>query len=154
MPDFKRGDVHDMAIKTAESQALKRCATNLGDQFGLSLYRNGSADPVVTVTLVGHAEPENVGDGKPAVDEQLPDVVPDQEEHGEPTDRTPPPPTFDELLLDGEHATSTDALNALARRAVAVHAAGHLTEQQLEVLKGVVKARRADLAPSPNGDQS
>jgi hypothetical protein len=65
----------------------------------------------------------------------------------------PPPPTFDELLLDGEHATSTDALNALARRAVAVHAAGHLTEQQLEVLKGVVKARRADLAPSQAGDQ-
>jgi hypothetical protein len=65
----------------------------------------------------------------------------------------PPPPTFDELLLDGEHAGTTDALNALARRAVAVHAAGHLTEQQLEVLKGVVKARRADLAPSQSGDQ-
>ncbi len=31
-------DAHDMAIKTAESQALKRCAINLGDQFGLSLY--------------------------------------------------------------------------------------------------------------------
>lgn len=29
---------HDMAIKTAESQALKRAAMNLGDQFGLSLY--------------------------------------------------------------------------------------------------------------------
>jgi hypothetical protein len=32
------GDAHDMAIKTAESDALKRCAMNLGDQFGLSLY--------------------------------------------------------------------------------------------------------------------
>lgn len=38
MPDFKRGDGHDMAIKTAESQALKRAAINLGTQFGLSLY--------------------------------------------------------------------------------------------------------------------
>jgi recombination DNA repair RAD52 pathway protein len=37
-----RGDAHDMAIKTAESQAFKRCAVNLGDQFGLSLYNNGS----------------------------------------------------------------------------------------------------------------
>lgn len=27
---------------TAESQAFKRCAVNLGDQFGLSLYNNGS----------------------------------------------------------------------------------------------------------------
>ncbi|MFK8851280.1 Rad52/Rad22 family DNA repair protein [Streptomyces sp. Ac-502] len=43
----KLGDAHDMAMKTALSQALKRCATNLGDQFGLSLYNNGSKDPVV-----------------------------------------------------------------------------------------------------------
>ena len=31
------GDAHDLAMKTALSQALKRCAVNLGDQFGLSL---------------------------------------------------------------------------------------------------------------------
>lgn len=42
-----RGDAHDMAMKTALSQALKRCAVNLGDQFGLSLYNDGSAAPVV-----------------------------------------------------------------------------------------------------------
>lgn len=53
MPDFKRGDAHDMAIKTAESQALKRCATNLGTQFGLSLYDSGRLTDVVQVTLVG-----------------------------------------------------------------------------------------------------
>jgi recombination DNA repair RAD52 pathway protein len=47
MPDFKRGDGHDMAIKTAETQALKRAAINLGDQFGLSLYNNGSTTPLV-----------------------------------------------------------------------------------------------------------
>lgn len=41
------GDAHDMAMKTALSQALKRCATNLGDQFGLSLYNDGSPAPVV-----------------------------------------------------------------------------------------------------------
>lgn len=41
-------DAHDQAIKTAESQAFKRCAVNLGDQFGLSLYKNGS-----TVASVG-----------------------------------------------------------------------------------------------------
>lgn len=51
MPDFKHGDAHDMAIKTAESQALKRCATNLGDQFGLSLYANGSRNAVVRGSL-------------------------------------------------------------------------------------------------------
>ena len=41
------GDAHDMAMKTAFSQALKRCAVNLGDQFGLSLYNDGSRDAVV-----------------------------------------------------------------------------------------------------------
>ena len=51
LPDFKRGDAHDMAIKTAESQALKRCATNLGTQFGLSLYDNGNVHDVVRGVL-------------------------------------------------------------------------------------------------------
>jgi hypothetical protein len=41
------GDAHDLALKTAVSQALKRCAVNLGDQFGLSLYNKGSIAPVV-----------------------------------------------------------------------------------------------------------
>jgi len=40
-------DAHDQAIKTAESQAFKRCAINLGDQFGLSLYNDGSTQAVV-----------------------------------------------------------------------------------------------------------
>jgi recombination DNA repair RAD52 pathway protein len=47
----QRGEAHDMAIKTAESDALKRAAMNLGDQFGLSLYKNGSIKPVVQQTL-------------------------------------------------------------------------------------------------------
>jgi hypothetical protein len=54
MPDFKRGDCHDMAIKTAETQALKRCAINLGDQFGLALYRKGSTEALVR-KVVGHS---------------------------------------------------------------------------------------------------
>ena len=47
----QRGEAHDMAIKTAESDALKRAAINLGDQFGLSLYNSGSTAPVVIETL-------------------------------------------------------------------------------------------------------
>ncbi|WP_327358399.1 Rad52/Rad22 family DNA repair protein [Streptomyces sp. NBC_01304] len=45
------GDAHDMAMKTAESQALKRCAVNLGDQFGLSLYADGTTAATVQATL-------------------------------------------------------------------------------------------------------
>ena len=51
MPDFKRGDCHHMALTTAASTALKRCAINLGDQFGLSLYNNGSTAPIIRTTL-------------------------------------------------------------------------------------------------------
>jgi recombination DNA repair RAD52 pathway protein len=46
------GEHHDNALKTAESDALKRCAINLGNQFGLSLYDNGSTRDVVKRTLV------------------------------------------------------------------------------------------------------
>lgn len=47
-----RGDAHDNAIKQAESDALKRCAINLGNQFGLSLYDDGSTYDVVKGTVL------------------------------------------------------------------------------------------------------
>lgn len=46
------GSHHDNALKSAESDALKRCAVNLGTQFGLSLYQDGSTRDVVKGTLV------------------------------------------------------------------------------------------------------
>jgi hypothetical protein len=41
------GDVADFALKTSASDAIKRAAMNLGTQFGLSLYDNGSHQDVV-----------------------------------------------------------------------------------------------------------
>lgn len=41
------GEVSDFAMKTADSDALKRAAMNLGTQFGLSLYNDGSLQDVV-----------------------------------------------------------------------------------------------------------
>jgi recombination DNA repair RAD52 pathway protein len=52
----QRGEAHDMAVKTAESDAIKRAAINLGDQFGLSLYNNGSTAAVVVQTLSEETE--------------------------------------------------------------------------------------------------
>jgi recombination DNA repair RAD52 pathway protein len=60
-----RADAHDMAIKTAESQAFKRCAINLGDQFGLSLYNNGGTGSVVRAVL--DAEESREEESKPEV---------------------------------------------------------------------------------------
>lgn len=48
------GEVSDFAMKTAESDALKRAAIYLGTQFGLGLYDNGGLGDVVRVLL----EPE------------------------------------------------------------------------------------------------
>jgi len=45
------GDAHDLALKSAVSGALKRCAVNLGSQFGLSLYAGGSTRDVVRVLV-------------------------------------------------------------------------------------------------------
>jgi recombination DNA repair RAD52 pathway protein len=66
-----RGDAHDQAMKTAESQAFKRCAVNLGDQFGLSLYKDGSVQATVQeVVGTPHAD-----DGRVAAWLQLLDGV-------------------------------------------------------------------------------
>lgn len=48
------GDVADFAMKTAETDALKRCAINLGTHFGLSLYNKGATQDIVgTVVAPG-----------------------------------------------------------------------------------------------------
>lgn len=72
------GDAHDMAMKTALSQALKRCAVNLGDQFGLSLYNNGSPEAVV---MWSAAHPPTAAPGQPEV---VPDRPEDPPVHPEP----------------------------------------------------------------------
>jgi len=46
-PVFNRADLHDNAAKSAVSDAMKRCAINLGTQFGLSLYYNGMTADIV-----------------------------------------------------------------------------------------------------------
>lgn len=70
-----RGEAHDNAVKNGSSDAMKRCAINLGDQFGLSLYQGGQTAPIVRGTLVvdGHHDtaPETAKNG-PVSDEQPP----------------------------------------------------------------------------------
>jgi hypothetical protein len=55
------GEHHDNAVKQAASDALKRCAINLGSQFGLSLYDDGSLREVIKGTIVvpeGYEKPQ------------------------------------------------------------------------------------------------
>lgn len=91
MPDYKRGDCHDTAIKTAESQALKRCATNLGDQFGLSLYNDGSTQAYVQ-TVFGYTPPKAEAEPQPIA---APSPPPEQEQAPESAAELSPSPAAD-----------------------------------------------------------
>ncbi|NEE06901.1 hypothetical protein G3M58_10635, partial [Streptomyces sp. SID7499] len=84
----KLGDAHDLAMKTALSQALKRCAVNLGDQFGLSLYNDGSQAPVVLRSLAYMGEPVKESEDTPVGSEPTP-----QGQSAEPDPDPTPPPT-------------------------------------------------------------
>lgn len=70
------GDAHDNALKTAASDAFKRCCVNLGTQFGLSLYDNGNQNDVIKGTLVAPADatiglPPDRQPGRPAADARV-----------------------------------------------------------------------------------
>lgn len=80
------GDAHDLAMKTALSQALKRCAVNLGDQFGLSLYNDGSRDGVVMRSLAYMGEPVKESEDTPVGSEP----TPQGQTSGADPDPTPP----------------------------------------------------------------
>lgn len=58
------GEVMDFAIKTAASDAMKRCAMNLGTQFGLSLYAGRNTDVVRQVVAPGYGVDDTVPDGE------------------------------------------------------------------------------------------
>jgi hypothetical protein len=88
------GDAHDLAMKTALSQALKRCAVNLGDQFGLSLYNDGSQAPVVLRSLAYMGEPVQESEDAPVQPEpvpQTPVAVPGPEPAPAPSADAPAP---------------------------------------------------------------
>lgn len=95
MPDYKVGDAHDMAAKSAESGALKRAATNLGDQFGLSLYK-GTLDPVVR-RIVGFNPSGDTREGHDDHHTTTPENVVAPAERDEPERSTP----------EGQDATPT-----------------------------------------------
>lgn len=71
------GDAHDLAMKSALSQALKRCAVNLGDQFGLSLYNGGLARAVVVGTYVAPARVAGQVEDHTAAEDLPSDVAPE-----------------------------------------------------------------------------
>lgn len=148
-PISKRADAADFAIKTAESQALKRCAINLGDNFGLSLYQKGSREALVRRVLVmpdldGTAEQDVTHDAVPVTPEhgeEQPDTTndvsgqatPDSTSAVEPTAPAPP-------------SGSPDVKAALAAEAK------RLRDKALEASKNEDKTRALQLLAKVNFD--
>jgi Rad52/22 family double-strand break repair protein len=93
-----RGDAHDLALKTSQSQAFKRAVVNLGDAFGISLYRKGSTQALVFRTLVAPTEgnkapePEHRADVDAHITETLPPESPAAQTPA-PTDAAPQAPS-------------------------------------------------------------
>src|SRR5262245_833029 len=126
------GDLHDNAVKQAASDALKRCAINLGTQFGLSLYDDGARTDVIRNTLVKppgiENTPQEATDGdlsaeaRAALEHSLGATTADEAPQDAPAE-TPPAdgPQFDRKI-DSPEATEaaltdiTQAKKAAAKR--------------------------------------
>lgn len=116
-------DVHDHALKTSESQAFKRCCANLGDQFGLSLYRKGDRAALVKQTLLM----PDVKAADEAVDEHVDTSVPESEAFEPPPDprqtnaprsdpEPPPASTPDQPAASEPKPSPEDAAKAEAEK--------------------------------------
>lgn len=138
----KRGDAHDLAMKSAISLSLKRCAKSLGDQFGLSLYNKGQRTALVKGTLVrpGVAAPKDVQEG---VEQQV-SLGTDEtaHDHGLRVDDDPEPVQVDvDSLLAAIRAADTKAiLEDLWRQS-----AGIADLKRRAEVRSRIEARAADL---------
>lgn len=135
-----RGEAHAIALTASQTYALRRCAINLGDQMGLSLYNKGSLEPLVRWTLV---RPEKV-----AADTDDVPVVQAEESAETPAETISEPPkpatpkrkvpavkaaTPEELAKEAENATTPEQVTAVGKRA------GELGHLQADVKVGDVK---------------
>lgn len=130
------GDAHDLALKTALSQGLKRCAVNLGDQFGLGLYNKGDKTAVVLRTLVS---PD--GEEKPVSADEGTEV-----EGGEEIANTAPSPvTLAEISGMIAAASSRDDLIAAWKRIATDIRAGVIDESAAESLREQWEMRKTEI---------
>jgi Rad52/22 family double-strand break repair protein len=97
-----RGEAHGNALTNSWTYALKRCASSLGDQFGLSLYGKGSMDALVRWTLVRPEAPEGSVN-----DDDVPQVT---AETTETSGTEPPARTADAAAGQADHGHATRPL--------------------------------------------
>lgn len=143
------GDAHDHAMKTALSQALKRCVVNLGDQFGLSLYNGGNPNPVVLRSLVApagaveSAPPAEEAPVQPELPRALPEDEPapaDAAEASEDQYRA-----YEDLSQLVAVADSVESLKAAWEAVVEAFGKGEITQLQGNRLRSAIGERRNEV---------
>jgi hypothetical protein len=150
------GDAHDLAMKTAFSQALKRCAVNLGDQFGLSLYNDGSPEPVVNFSAA-HPPQEWQASKPPAPEPDDPPVRPEPGHREDPTpgESTPTGPDLMGGFLERVRNGWND-LNATLQSLAEAHAK-NLLDETVQVgehrvrIEDMLSERITQLKAAPGG---
>lgn len=140
----KRADGHDLAAKSAVSLATKRCAINLGDQFGLSLYNKGQMAALVRRTLVMPDAPDNAEEAPADIQEGVPQQVamgaheddtasedhpPEQPAQEAPVDADPLPDNWEEIAQAAETEGDLDLITNLLKSAVAVDSHGEAAQR-------------------------
>lgn len=137
------GEAHGNAVTNSETYALKRCAKNFGDQFGLSLYNKGSIAPLVRWTLV---RPEA---GKPVDTDDVPQVSAEQPDAGQP-DSTPVDDTAGGGTSGWETriaaAATAGALKAIEGDLRRLYGTGQVTAADANQVKALLDARAAEIS--------
>lgn len=136
-------DAHDLAMKTADSQAFKRAAVNLGDQFGMSLYNGGSLDPVVIRSLAYMDAPVPESEDSPVQPEPTPEALRAVEQ--EPVAETDAQRDF---VAEARSASGADTVRRIWQEA---KAAG-LDEKRLGYIAAVGKSLAAGPPPPKPAD--
>lgn len=163
-----RGEAHAIALTASQTYALRRCAINLGDQFGLSLYNKGSLDPIVRWTLVRPEKDTPDTDDIPVIasedtesGEVITKVVPVEEPkvtrtRSKPAEKPAPELTLQETINTIANAKTVDELKIAWRGAAN---AGRLSEDiilpatgEKITVKGYLHKKHDELAPAKSND--
>lgn len=132
-------DAHDLAMKTADSQAFKRAAVNLGDQFGMSLYNGGSLDPVVIRSLAYMGAPVAESEDSPVQPEPT-SMVP----HAVPVPQSEQA-TARDFVAEARAAVSPEGVRQIWKAAKV----GGETEERLGWIASIGKSLTAETTPLP-----
>lgn len=144
------GDAHDQALKTALSQALKRCAVNLGDQFGLSLYNGGKSAAVVLRSLVVPGGVTIVGAPEDTPVEPEPAATVEPEPEWDPVEQAAERDGWESEINGAKNLAELELIRVRLKTA---REAGRLSPATVDHLQQTFAANKIELTEGPATDE-